>query len=130
MIVTKAGIEQMVLTLTSAEGFGTGGHNDFENRASQLVPRLAALVKEMPNSLCIPDALVEFLDGSIMGDVVAGYGRPLGYLCSDCRYPKWCMTPQEVLKVYPHIDDYVERANNPKPNGFTSVTPACPKCGD
>ena len=120
----------MILAITADERFGSEGHHCGEHQARDLVEALGAWLTQAPEQLHIPDGLVSWLRGSVLGEIVAGYGRPLGYLCSDCRYPKWNMTSEEVLATYGHVAVYAEKAQHPEPSGFCDVTNACPKCGD
>ena len=122
MNITRDGVQRMIVVITAAENFGTLGHES-SDYASALVGRLGRALNTVPAELHIPDALLSELDGSTLGDIVAGYGRPLGYLCSDCRYPKWLLTPEEATAQ--HRSGGVLR-----PDGFTQFTPECPRCGD
>jgi len=115
MLITRSGVRDMIQQILSDDRYGTRGH-DQEDLAQDVVVGLSLYVKNGPEFLCLPDAILPFIDGTTLGDIVAGYGRPLGYLCSDCRYPKWCMTPAEVLEKYGNVSDWVARANNPLPN--------------
>lgn len=125
MIITKRGVEKFILAITTNERFGSGGHSDNENRALGVVNEASEFMKNMPEELFIPDSLLKGLDGSVLGDIVAGYDRPLGYLCSDCRYPKWLMTIEEDKDYYSRKESVKSR-----PDGFSNSTGACPKCGD
>lgn len=129
MNITRSGVRDMIQQITSNDRYGSSGHHCDEDFAQDVVIGLSHYVKDGPEFMYIPDSAVPYLGGTL-GDIIAGYGRPLGYLCSDCRYPKWCMTPDEVIKKHEKNKALMARAENPLPNGFTDITPACPKCGD
>lgn len=131
MIVTKAGVEKMVLAITGADGYGESGHDCGVHRDSELVQSLGMWLKTAPDSLEIPDALIPHLRGSVLWEIVAGYGHPLDYLCSDCRYPKWLMTPDEARRDYGYNQKYIdEMLADMRPDGFTKHSAGCPMCGD
>jgi hypothetical protein len=130
MNLTRAGIERMTLMIGAHADYTTDGH-DCCNRARTLVTEMGQLCVTMSESLHVPDHLIPFLTGSLLDHVIRGYGRPLGYLCSDCRYPKWLLTPAEVMTQYGHVEKLRKEAESPgRGDGFTSITAACPECGD
>jgi len=126
MNITKAGVERILLAITGHHDFGTSGHDGDRACDRDLVAKLGAWLKEAPSELYIPDAILSSLEHSVLGDIVAGYGRPLYYLCSDCRYPKWMMTADEFKKQFPTgRKDKTIRAD-----GFVEISNGCPICGD
>ena len=131
MIVTKAGVEKMVLAIVGASGYGESGHDQGVHRDVDIVTSLGDWIKKAPDSLEIPDVLIPFLRGSVLATIIEGYGHPLNYLCSDCRYPKWFMTPDEARRIYDYNPKYVEECvSDLRPDGFTKHSAGCPECGD
>jgi len=125
MNISKDGIKRMILSITMHKGFSTDGSNGGESRAREFVRQLAVFVEKMPDTLAVPDYLLPFLDGSLLKELLRGYDRPLNYLCSDCRYPKWFLTVEEYNEQYPRSKDLKVR-----PDGFADRSGACPMCGD
>jgi hypothetical protein len=126
MRITSEGIRKMIEQIVMDERYGTGGHNGGENRALDLVQDLRLIMAETPFDLA--DMPHKLLRGSLAEDIKLGYGRPLSYLCSDCRYPKWRLTAAEVRAG--NIKTYIDRVKDMADNEFPDIADACPKCGD
>lgn len=126
MRITHDGIKKMIDAIVMDERFGTEGHHCGENRAFDLIHGLKKLLNE--DEFDLPDLPHVLTRGSLAEDISRGYSRPLGYLCSDCRYPKWAMTAGEVRAE--GIAAYVARVKDLADDAFTDVTGACPRCGD
>jgi hypothetical protein len=125
MFISKLSIQSMLNQITSQKDFSDMGH-DGDNLAIDLVQELSDYIKEGPDNLFIPDAVLPYIKISLIGDIVRGLNRPLIYLCSDCKYPKWAMTMEEAKEYYQdeHWKEYI------RDDGFIDMSGACPKCGD
>jgi len=125
MFISKLSIQSMLNQITSQKDFSDVGH-DGDNLAIELVQELSDYIKEGPDNLFVPDAIIPYLGNSLIKDIVRGQNRPLIYLCSDCKYPKWAMTIEEAKEYY-QDERWKEYMTS---DGFIDMSGACPKCGD
>lgn len=131
IIITKAGIEDMLNQVTRHADYGSNGHDYGDNRDVEFVHACMEFMKTMPaDRVVIPGWMVAKNLG-VLTDIVCGYGRPLSYLCSDCRYPKWKLSDSECIAEYGQsFFENTIKAKYAGTGGFTEWTRECPKCGD
>lgn len=130
MIIHKNSVQQMINQIIAHKDYGTHGHDYDVQQDLELIKKLANFVKNASDYLYISENLESWLEGSILEDIIRGQARPLDYLCSDCRYLKWCLTFDEAAKEYGHVDNGEYVKNNKRKDRFVNISGACPKCGD
>jgi hypothetical protein len=130
MIITKGAVRDMKDRIEADKDFGTGGHYSDTHRDRECVDSLGNYIRSGPELVIVPEALIQFLEhgDNVLSDIIKGINRPLHYLCSDCRYPKWCLTKEELEAKYSHVKAYIDRPL--REDGFCDVSDGCPKCGD
>ena len=115
----------MLKQILEHKDYSSKGHHDDENRAVPLVADLIQFRNLMPSEhVVVPDWLIKASLG-VLSDIIDGYERPLHYLCSDCRYPKWRRTEAELKEQYPKCKELHITGLDGFGGSF-----ACPKCGD